>query len=97
MRSKIASFDLTQFVGVQPDDPAQLGGKIYEMMGMALSGKWSDPSQFQPTQTQSHIPETVEAEVVDPTEAGSQKWKIEIFALLHTGKIIFLNIGGSIL
>ncbi|KAI3928581.1 hypothetical protein MKW98_024182 [Papaver atlanticum] len=27
--------------GFTPENPAELGGKIYEMMGMALSGKWS--------------------------------------------------------
>ncbi|XP_020234319.1 heat shock protein 90-6, mitochondrial [Cajanus cajan] len=59
--------------GFTPDNPAQLGGKIYEMMGMALTGKWSTPGQFQSTETQPHSPETVEAEVVEPTEAGSQK------------------------
>jgi heat shock protein beta len=64
---------LTQSVGVQPDNPAQLGGKIYEMMGMALSGKWSSPSQFESTQTQHDVLETLEAEVVEPTEAGTQK------------------------
>jgi heat shock protein beta len=64
---------LTQSVGVQPDNPAQLGGKIYEMMGMALSGKWSSPSQFESTQTQPDVLETLEAEVVEPTEAGTQK------------------------
>ncbi|WVY92263.1 hypothetical protein V8G54_037777 [Vigna mungo] len=59
--------------GFTPDNPAQLGGKIYEMMGMALTGKWSTPDQFQSTVAQPHIPETVEAEVVEPTEAGGQK------------------------
>ncbi|TKY57482.1 heat shock protein 90 [Spatholobus suberectus] len=59
--------------GFTPDNPAQLGGKIYEMMGMALTGKWSTPGQFQSTVTQPHTPETVEAEVVEPSEAGSQK------------------------
>lgn len=58
---------------MQPDNPAQLGGKIYEMMGMALTGKWSTPGQFQSTVTQPHTPETLEAEVVEPTEAGGQK------------------------
>lgn len=52
--------------GFTPDNPAQLGGKIYEMMSMALSGKWSAP-------TEVPIPETLEAEVVEPVEAGSQK------------------------
>ncbi|XP_057748244.1 heat shock protein 90-6, mitochondrial-like [Arachis stenosperma] len=60
--------------GFTPDNPAQLGGKIYEMMGMALTGKWSAYSgQSHPTGTQPHVPETVEAEVVDPAEASSQK------------------------
>ncbi|RDX88038.1 Heat shock protein 90-6, mitochondrial, partial [Mucuna pruriens] len=59
--------------GFTPDNPAQLGGKIYEMMGMALTGKWSTPGQFQSSVTQPHTPETVEAEVVEPTQAGSQK------------------------
>ncbi|KAK7386044.1 hypothetical protein VNO78_32105 [Psophocarpus tetragonolobus] len=59
--------------GFTPDNPAQLGGKIYEMMGMALTGKWSTPGQFQSSVTQPHTPETVEAEVVEPTEAGGQK------------------------
>lgn len=43
------------------------------MMGMALTGKWSTPGQAQYTGTQSHAPESVEAEVVEPTEAGGQK------------------------
>lgn len=59
--------------GFTPDNPAQLGGKIYEMMGMALGGKWSSPNHFESAQTQYHVPETVEAEVVEPTEAGNQK------------------------
>ncbi|KAK8289826.1 hypothetical protein V6Z11_D07G214700 [Gossypium hirsutum] len=58
--------------GYTPDNPAQLSGKIYEMMGMAISGKWStfdsQQSASQPPQT-----ETLEAEVVEPVEAGSQK------------------------
>ncbi|KAK7273929.1 hypothetical protein RIF29_14997 [Crotalaria pallida] len=53
---------------MQPENPAQLGGKIYEMMGMALGGKWSTPTnQFQQpsgtTQQPHHVPETIEAEV----------------------------------
>ncbi|KAL0311149.1 UNVERIFIED_CONTAM: Heat shock protein 90-6, mitochondrial [Sesamum angustifolium] len=58
-----------------PESPAQLGGKIYEMMNMALLGKWGTSAegfqqQVNPT---SYVPETVEAEVVEPTEAGSKK------------------------
>ncbi|XP_061361131.1 heat shock protein 90-6, mitochondrial isoform X1 [Gastrolobium bilobum] len=58
--------------GFTPDNPAELGGKIYEMMG-TFTGKWSTTDQFQSTGSQPHVPETVEAEVVEPTEAGSQK------------------------
>ncbi|XP_057440906.1 heat shock protein 90-6, mitochondrial [Lotus japonicus] len=59
--------------GYTPDNPAQLGGKIYEMMSMALSGRWSASGQFQSTVTQPPVPEFVEAEVVEPTEADGQK------------------------
>ncbi|XP_028803106.1 heat shock protein 90-6, mitochondrial [Neltuma alba] len=59
--------------GFTPENPAQLGGRIYEMMGMAITGKWSSPGQVQYTGTQPHAPETVEAEVVEPAEVGSQK------------------------
>ncbi|CAA3020093.1 heat shock 90-6, mitochondrial [Olea europaea subsp. europaea] len=56
--------------GFTPESPAQLGGKIYEMMGMALSGRWGTSAQVVPP---SHVPETFEAEVVEPAEAGSPK------------------------
>lgn len=60
--------------GYTPEDPAQLGGKIYEMMGMALSGKWSSPPEIQhPVSSQPGIPETLEAEVVEPVEVDGQK------------------------
>jgi heat shock protein beta len=58
---------------MQPENPAQLGGKIYEMMGMALSGKWSTPFEVQHPGVGSNNTETIEAEVVEPVEAGSQK------------------------
>lgn len=59
--------------GFTPENPAQLGGKIYEMMGMALSGKWSTPFEVQHPGVGSNNTETIEAEVVEPVEAGSQK------------------------
>ncbi|XP_060187614.1 heat shock protein 90-6, mitochondrial [Lycium barbarum] len=60
--------------GFTPENPAQLGGKIYEMMNFALAGKWGTAGGYQPqVNQQSHIPETVEAEVVEPAEAGGQK------------------------
>ncbi|KAK4488222.1 hypothetical protein RD792_003967 [Penstemon davidsonii] len=64
--------------GFTPESPAQLGGKIYEMMNMALLGKWGETStnvfHQQPENPGSdHVPEIVEAEVVEPAEAGGQK------------------------
>ncbi|OMP05867.1 Heat shock protein Hsp90 [Corchorus olitorius] len=58
--------------GYTPDNPAQLGGKIYEMMGIALSSKWSTPGA-QNSVPPPPQPETLEAEVVEPVEAGGQK------------------------
>lgn len=61
---------------VQPENPAELGSKIYEMLGMNLQGKWSAPDaaevQYQAA-TQSQTSQTYEAEVVEPAEAGGQK------------------------
>ncbi|XP_074272654.1 heat shock protein 90-6, mitochondrial [Silene latifolia] len=54
--------------GFTPENPAQLGGKIYEMMGAALANKWADQTVHQP-----QILETVEAEIVEPAGAESQK------------------------
>ncbi|KAJ6343292.1 hypothetical protein OIU76_005098 [Salix suchowensis] len=60
--------------GYTPEDPAQLGGKIYEMMGMALSGKWSAPPEVQhPVSSRPKIPETLEAELIEPVEVDGQK------------------------
>uniref|UniRef100_A0A5B7BH53 Putative heat shock protein 83 isoform X1 n=1 Tax=Davidia involucrata TaxID=16924 RepID=A0A5B7BH53_DAVIN len=60
--------------GFTPESPSQLGGKIYEMMGLALSGKWGAPTVgFQQPAAQTHSQETLEAEVIEPAEAGGQK------------------------
>lgn len=62
--------------GFTPENPAELGGKIYEMMGMAISGKWGTPvaEVQQPAAPDQHgttgNPDTMEAEFV---EAQSQK------------------------
>jgi heat shock protein beta len=48
---------------MQPENPAQLGGKIYEMMGMALSGKWSTPVEaYNNSGVSSNNTETIEAD-----------------------------------
>ncbi|KAF5733054.1 heat shock protein 83 isoform X2 [Tripterygium wilfordii] len=59
--------------GFTPENPGQLGGKIYEMMGMALSGKWLSAVEVPHLVGQPNHPETVEAEIVEPVEADGQK------------------------
>ncbi|XP_038683351.1 heat shock protein 90-6, mitochondrial-like [Tripterygium wilfordii] len=59
--------------GFTPENPGQLGGKIYEMMGMALSGKWLSAVEVPHPVGPNHHPEAVEAEIVEPVEAGGQK------------------------
>ncbi|KAJ4893130.1 HEAT SHOCK PROTEIN 89.1 [Raphanus sativus] len=58
--------------GFTPENPAELGGKIYEMMGIALSGKWSSP-EVQQHMAHSHNAELLEAEVVEPVEVDGKK------------------------
>lgn len=68
--------------GFTPESPSQLGGKIYEMMNMALTNKWA-PQQPAFDMHSSHTqeaeivaepqPVVEEAEVVEPVESGSQK------------------------
>nr|CAB3466035.1 unnamed protein product [Digitaria exilis] len=72
--------------GFTPDNPAELSGKIYEMMSSAIAGKWSSQSHAQPANfypehdAPEHVapavePMAVEAEVVEPepVESGQQK------------------------
>ncbi|XP_010464416.1 PREDICTED: heat shock protein 90-6, mitochondrial [Camelina sativa] len=61
--------------GFTPENPAELGGKIYEMMGIALSAKWSSPEVLpqQQEMAHSHNEDTFEAEVVEPVEVDGKK------------------------
>lgn len=64
--------------GFTPDNPSELGGKIYGMMGTALAGKWrsATPEAQHASPTQSASPQNSQAfegEVVQPVEAGGQK------------------------
>lgn len=60
-------------VFVQPDNPAEFSGKIYEMMATSLSDKLATLDAQQPLDQQPLNPEIVEAEIVEPVEAGNQK------------------------
>lgn len=69
--------------GFAPENPAELGGKIYEMMAMALGGRWKNTTSERvesgevepsPATGDSEAPET---EVIEPSEVltESDPWK----------------------
>ena len=64
---------------LQPDNPTDLSSKIYDMMSAAMAGKWAtqpqpaQTSQQQPAAPSIHEAEPLEAEVVEPVQAGEQK------------------------
>ncbi|XP_020114769.1 heat shock protein 90-5, chloroplastic-like [Ananas comosus] len=67
--------------GYTPDSPAELGGKIYEMMAIALGGRWgrSDSENAESKDAEETAVESTseEAEVIEPSEvrAESDPWK----------------------
>ncbi|CAL5391040.1 unnamed protein product [Camellia sinensis] len=65
----LISSGFTDHLYVRPENPSQLGGKIYEMMGTALSAKWATQQQF----SQQHNAEPLEAEIVESVETSGQK------------------------
>ncbi|XP_008788962.1 heat shock protein 90-5, chloroplastic-like [Phoenix dactylifera] len=70
--------------GYTPDSPAELGGKIYEMMAIALGGRWGRLESEAATEeadaeasAESGSGENTEAEVVEPSEVRTEgdPWK----------------------
>ncbi|KAL5206320.1 hypothetical protein ABZP36_034529 [Zizania latifolia] len=62
--------------GFTPDNPAELSGKIYEMMSTAMASKWAtqaQPAEPSPHQATPSNSEPLEAEVVEPVDASQQK------------------------
>lgn len=65
---------------VQPDNPAELGNKVYEMMAMALGGRWgrseADDAEGNAAESDATAGEAVDAQVVEPSEvrAESDPW-----------------------
>lgn len=65
----------------QPESPAELGNKIYEMMAMAVGGRWGrmeeneeeNESQENETETDSSSADGSETEVVEPSEVRTEK------------------------
>lgn len=64
---------------VQPDSPAELGGKIYEMMAIALGGRWGRLDEGEPdSESKSEASfEDSEAEVVEPSEVQAESEVVE--------------------
>lgn len=65
--------------GFTPDSPAELGNKIYEMMAMALGGRWgrseseeAEPLEDNATESDGSIDEAMETEVVEPSEVRAE-------------------------
>ncbi|KAI4357947.1 hypothetical protein L6164_001861 [Bauhinia variegata] len=69
--------------GFTPDSPAELGNKIYEMMALALGGRWGRSEEEGPGSSAEPDANTVEAsepEVVEPSEVrteSSDLWTTE--------------------
>lgn len=63
----------------QPDSPAELGNKIYEMMAIALGGRWGRLDAEGPmdddstTVSNAGSIESMDAEVVEPSEVRTEK------------------------
>ena len=64
------------FVG-QPDNPAELGDKIYEMMATAVGGRWGRVEEEESSSVGEGDEKDGEAEVVEPSEvrAESDPWQ----------------------
>ncbi|KAL5828563.1 hypothetical protein ACOSQ3_018031 [Xanthoceras sorbifolium] len=70
--------------GFSPDSPAELGNKIYEMMAMALGGRWGrsegdegEAPEENPAESDTSAAEPLEAQVIEPSEvrAESDPWQ----------------------
>lgn len=61
---------------LQPDSPAELGNKIYEMMAMALGGRWGrleeENAEAAEPDASASSSEAVETEVVEPSEVRTE-------------------------
>ncbi|XP_016461484.1 heat shock protein 90-5, chloroplastic [Nicotiana tabacum] len=65
--------------GFTPDSPTELGNKIYEMMAMALGGKWGRSEEDETetpadtsTESDAGSAEVSEAQVVEPSEVRTE-------------------------
>ncbi|KAJ6322136.1 hypothetical protein OIU77_012087 [Salix suchowensis] len=62
--------------GFTPDSPAELGGKIYEMMAMALGGRWGrsdgDEAEDNAEEPDANVSEASEPQVIEPSEVRTE-------------------------
>nr|KJB30529.1 hypothetical protein B456_005G148100 [Gossypium raimondii] len=66
--------------GFSPDSPAELGNKIYEMMAMALGGRWGryedddevEASEVSAAETDTSASEASENQVIEPSEVRTE-------------------------
>ena len=62
----------------QPDRPAELGNKSYEMMAMAVGGRWGRAEEGEAwagedsTESDASSSEASEAQVVEPSEVRTE-------------------------
>ncbi|KAH8496329.1 hypothetical protein H0E87_019186 [Populus deltoides] len=70
--------------GFTPDSPAELGGKIYEMMAMALGGRWGrsdgdkeEAAEGNAAESDANASEVSEPQVIEPSEVRmeSDPWQ----------------------
>ena len=66
---------------LQPDSPADLGGKIYEMMAMALGGRWgrsdgdkAEAAEGNAAESDANASEVAEpqVQVIEPSEVRTE-------------------------
>ena len=68
---------VSQISIMQPDSPAELGNKIYEMMALALGGRWGRAEEGDVSvEADANSGEASEPEVFEPSEviAESDPW-----------------------
>ncbi|KAG6759731.1 hypothetical protein POTOM_036220 [Populus tomentosa] len=65
--------------GFTPDSPAELGGKIYEMMAMALGGRWGrsdgdkeEAAEGNAAESDANASEVSEPQVIEPSEVRTE-------------------------
>ncbi|KAI3970774.1 hypothetical protein MKX01_024421, partial [Papaver californicum] len=60
--------------GFTPDSPADLGNKIYEMMAIALGGRWgrSESDVSEPNDAAEESAQALETEVIEPSEVRTE-------------------------